>query len=161
MHIYISSQRVLPWLIRSLLIVSIRKIWIEGLKSQTHCLSSLQGALWKFKHPRGWAHFSRLNSRKLAVEADRVSEPARRRESERRKEREGESGKTCLALTMPQISNGHRDVYRPHVGPPLIISLYIYICMYVCMYIYIYIYIYVCISLVSLMHINILLNNEK
>ena len=40
---------------------------IEGLKSQNRRLFLLRHALWKFKSPRGWAHFSRLNFWKLAV----------------------------------------------------------------------------------------------
>ena len=34
---------------------------------RNHCLGSLQNALWRFKSPRGWAHFSRLNFWKLAA----------------------------------------------------------------------------------------------
>ena len=40
---------------------------MEGLKSQNHCLCSLQDALRKFKSPRGWTRFSRLNFWRLAV----------------------------------------------------------------------------------------------
>ena len=40
---------------------------IEGLKSQYHRLCLLQNTLLKFKSPRVWAHFSRLNFWKLAV----------------------------------------------------------------------------------------------
>ena len=42
-------------------------ITIEGLKSQNHCLTSLQNAPWKFKSPRGWAPSSRLSVWTLAV----------------------------------------------------------------------------------------------
>ena len=42
----------------------------EGLESQSHCLCLLQNALWKFKSPRGWAHFSGLSFWKLAVVLD-------------------------------------------------------------------------------------------
>ena len=42
-------------------------IQIEGLKSQNNLLCSLQHVLWKFKAPRGWAHFSRFNFWKPAV----------------------------------------------------------------------------------------------
>ena len=43
--------------VRSVLVISIRKI----SKSQNRCLFSLQHALWKFKSPSGWCHFSRLS----------------------------------------------------------------------------------------------------
>ena len=42
--------------------ISIRKLEVEGLESQSHCLFSRQNALRKFKSPRGgWAHFPGLN----------------------------------------------------------------------------------------------------
>ena len=55
------------WAVRSVLIITVCKFQIEGLKSQNHCLCSLPNALWKFKSPRGWAHSSRLNFWKLGA----------------------------------------------------------------------------------------------
>ena len=46
---------------------NLQRSQIEGLESQNHCLFPIQSALWEFKSPRGWAHFSRLNFWKLAV----------------------------------------------------------------------------------------------
>ena len=39
----------------------------RGLKSQNHCLRSLQNTLCKLESPRGWARFFRLNFWKLAA----------------------------------------------------------------------------------------------
>ena len=47
-------------LLRSVLVIPIRKIKIEGLESQNRCLCSLRNALWKFRSPRGWAHFLQI-----------------------------------------------------------------------------------------------------
>ena len=51
------------------------ELQIEGLKSQSHCLCSLQDALWKLRSPRGWARFSRLKlwNWKLAATTPRVT----------------------------------------------------------------------------------------
>ena len=52
--------------LRSVLMISIRKTSNRG--SQKHRLCSLQQhAFWKFKSPRVWAHFSRLNFWKLTL----------------------------------------------------------------------------------------------
>ena len=40
---------------------------VEGLRFQSHCLLSLQHALWTFKSPRGWAHCFWLSFRQAVV----------------------------------------------------------------------------------------------
>ena len=43
------------------------QIFKSRIESQNPCLFSLQNALWKFKSPRGWTHFSLLSFWKPAV----------------------------------------------------------------------------------------------